>query len=116
MERQQRVLVALRHQLDPLALLLRFSEFVDIAQDSLFTTLSREDITDLARLAEHVDASKVQTHFFFPPTFPEYVNDDALARIRAEVRGVFDTPVVDPAASPTPLPTATPRLEACPAS
>jgi LCP family protein required for cell wall assembly len=115
MERQQRVLVALRHQLDPLAVLLRFSELVDIAQDTLFTTLAREDVTDLARLAERVDASHVQMHFFFPPNFPEYVNDSALERIRADVRGVFDTPAVDPAASPSPTPAATAAPKACPA-
>ncbi|MCI0346027.1 MAG: LCP family protein [Chloroflexi bacterium] len=115
MERQQIVLLALRKQLDPLATLLRFSELVDIAEDSLFTSFSREDVTELARLAQRVSASDVTTHFFIPPEYPEWVTDAALERIRAEVRGVFDVPPPDPSASPTPRPTETPIPEPCPA-
>ena len=114
MERQQAVLLALRAQLDPLATLLRFSELVDIAQDTFFTSLSREDVTDMARLAERVSASDVKTQFFFPPEYPEWVTDEALEKIRSEVRGVFDTPPPDPTASAAATPAATPAAEPCP--
>jgi polyisoprenyl-teichoic acid--peptidoglycan teichoic acid transferase len=114
MERQQAVLLALRAQLDPLATLLRFSELVDIAQDTFFTSLSRDDVTDMARLAERVSASDVETKFFFPPEYPEWVTDEALEKIRSEVRGVFAAPPPDPTASAGPAPTATPVPEPCP--
>ena len=114
MERQQAVLLALRQQVDPLATLLRFSELMDIAQDTFFTTLSREDVTDLARLAARISTSDVETHFFFPPDYPEWVTDEALERIRSEVRGAFDAPPQVRSASPTPGATATPVREPCP--
>jgi LCP family protein required for cell wall assembly len=114
MERQQAVLLALRQQVDPLATLLRFSELMDVAQDTFFTTLSREDITDLARLAKRISTSDVEAHFFFPPDYPEWVTDEALERIRSEVRGAFDAPPQKPSTSATPSPTTTPIPEPCP--
>jgi len=115
MERQQLVLLALRRQLDPLAILLRFSDLVDIAKESFWTTVSREDVTDLARLAQRVDASNVQTRVFVPPEYPELLTAAAIEQIQAEIRGVFDAP--DPAASPSSgaSPTTTPNEEPCPA-
>ena len=116
MERQQLVLLALRRQVDPLAILLRFSDLVDIAKESFWTTVSREDVTDLARLARRVDASNVQTSVFMPPEYPEFLTDAAIEQIRAEIRGVFDAP--DPAASPSPgaSPTTMPNEAPCPAT
>jgi hypothetical protein len=115
MQRQQLVLLALRKQLDPLATLLRFSELLDIAQDTFFTTFSRDDATSLARLAEKVSAKDIETRFFIPPQYPEWVTDESLDRIRSEVRGVFDAPPPDPSASPSASPTAKPSSKPCPA-
>ena len=114
MKRQQLVLLALRRQLDPIAMLLRFSELTDIARDTFWTTISREDVTDLARLAERVSAAEVQTKFFIPPLYPEFLNDKAIEKIRAEVRGVFDSPAPDPSATPD-ASVAPPPAETCPA-
>ena len=115
MQRQQQVLLALRRQIDPLATLLRFNELVDIAKDTFFTSLSREDVTGLARLAEKVGATRVETHFFIPPQYPEWVTDESLERIRSEVRGVFDVPPQEPSDAATPRPTGIPDPEPCPA-
>jgi len=114
MQRQQLVLLALRRQLDPLAMPLRFSDLIDIAKESFWTTVSREDVTDLAQLAQRVDASNVRTKVFMPPEYPEFLTDAAIEQIRAEIRGVFDAP--DPAASPSPdASPPLPNAEPCPA-
>ena len=107
MKRQQLVLLALRQQLDPLKLLPQAADLLELARDNLFTTLTRGEIADLARLARHVDARKVKTYTFVPPKYPSALNDTAIASIRSLVRGIFDR------ANPT-TPSATPKPSATP--
>ena len=55
MRRQQRVIVALARQLDPIAMLPRVPELLEIARDNLWTTIQPDEIADLAELAARVD-------------------------------------------------------------
>ncbi len=105
MQRQQRVLVAVARQLDPIALLPRVPELLDIAQENLFTTIPMDQIANLAVVAARVDTHDIQTIQFSPPTYPEYLNAKAVQKIRDRVATVFD----EPAASPSPTPAATPK-------
>jgi LCP family protein required for cell wall assembly len=90
MRRQQAVLLALRRQLDPLAVLERAPSLLKIARDHLWTTIRREDLAGLAELAARVDARKVKTVRFVPPEYPEYLSSADIKQIRRTVRKVFD--------------------------
>ena len=92
MRRQQAVLLALRRQLDPLAVLERAPELLRIAKDHLWTTVKREDLAGLAELAARVDARQVVTVRFVPPAYPEFLSTSDIKHIRKVVRHVFDDP------------------------
>lgn len=111
MRRQQAVLVALARQADPIALLPRVSELLDIAKDNLWMTLRREDIRSLAQLAERVDPGDVETYQFAPPAYPEFLTSASIKQIRKVARGVFDEGESGTTSSSTPAPS----RERCPA-
>lgn len=90
MARQQAVLLALRRQLDPVALLPRLPELLEIAGQNLWTTLDPDDIADLAELAGRVEAGAVRRVLFVPPTYPSQLDDRAIARIRSVAREIFE--------------------------
>jgi LCP family protein required for cell wall assembly len=90
MLRQQRVLVALRRQMDPIAVLEKAPRLLRIAKDHLWTTLKRSDLAELAALASRVKAGKVQTVRFMPPEYPEYLSTSDVKQIRKVVRHIFD--------------------------
>jgi LCP family protein required for cell wall assembly len=100
MGRQQLVLLALRNQIDPVALLPRIPELLSIAEDNLWTTLAVEDLPGLVDLAARVRAGDVTTITFIPPTYPSHLTTAELNRIRDVVGGVFDGAAPSP--SPTP--------------
>ncbi|MEO8272482.1 MAG: LCP family protein [Chloroflexota bacterium] len=110
MQRQQRVLVALARQLEPLSLLPRVPDLLDIAKDNLLITIPANEIANLAVLAAQVDTSDIETIQFSPPTYAEYLRTKDIARIRDRFATVFDAP----AQSPSPSPAATPKP--CPRS
>lgn len=105
MQRQQRVLVGLARQLDPIALLPQVPDLLEIARDNLWTTIEPNEIANLAVLAARVDAGEIQTIQLSPPTYPEYLTTKTIQRIHDRVATVFD----EPAASPSPTPKSTPR-------
>jgi LCP family protein required for cell wall assembly len=105
MQRQQRVLVALARQLDPIALLSRVTELLDVAQENLLITVPLDQIAELAVLAARVDTGDIQTIQFSPPKYPEFLNAKSIQKIRDRVATVFDAP----AAAPSPTPGATPK-------
>jgi LCP family protein required for cell wall assembly len=105
MKRQQRVLVALASQLDPIAMLPQVPTLLDIAQDNLWTTIDQNEIANLAVLAARVDTGDIQTISIAPPTYPEYLRTADIKRIREAVATVFDAP----AAAPTPSADTTPK-------
>ncbi len=92
MHRQQLVLLALRHQLNPLALVPKIPDLLDAAGSTVWTTLSPTDLKGLLRLASHVQTDRTQSMFFTPPAYAEHLDDAEIARIQAVVRGVFQSP------------------------
>jgi LCP family protein required for cell wall assembly len=99
MRRQQAVLLALRRQLDPVALIPRVPALLEVARDSLWTTIRRSDVRGLARLAARVDVRRVSRILFVPSRYQAHLDTDEIARIRHVVRTVFDgpPPPADPA-------------------
>jgi LCP family protein required for cell wall assembly len=93
MRRQQTVLLALRRELDPVALLPKVPALLSIARDNLWTTLSRADLRSLAKLAERVDVRRVARVLFVPPTYAETLTDPEIARIRSVTRSIFEQPL-----------------------
>ena len=105
MQRQQRVLVAVARQLDPIGLLPRVPDLLDIAKQNLLITIPANEIPNLAVLAARVDTNEIQTIQFSPPTYPEYLGTKDIKNIRSRFATVFD----EPAAAPSPTPSSTPR-------
>jgi LCP family protein required for cell wall assembly len=108
MRRQQRVITALGRQLDPIEMLSRVPELLDVAGNNLWTTLQPDDITSLAQLVTRVDRANVQTYNFWPPTTPQRLDTAGIEHIRDVVATIFD----NPNAEPSPTPEATPKT--CP--
>ena len=104
MKRQQRVLVALARQVDPIGLLPRVPELLEIARDNLWTTIQPNEIAEMAVLAAKVDTSDVRTFQFWPPETPQRLDAKAIQHIRDTVATAFDDPIV-----PEPSSTAAPR-------
>jgi LCP family protein required for cell wall assembly len=102
MGRQQLVLLALRAQLDPVALLPRVPELLSIAEDNLWTTLDLADLPGLVELASRVGTDDIATVTFVPPTYPQHLTIAAIEKIRAVVVGAFDD--LPPLATPSPTP------------
>ena len=109
MRRQQRVITALGRQLDPIGLLPRVPELLDVAGNNLWTTIQPDQIADFAALAARVDRGHVQTYNFWPPTTPQRLDTAGIEHIRDVVATIFDNPTDEP--SPTPDAT----LKPCPA-
>jgi anionic cell wall polymer biosynthesis LytR-Cps2A-Psr (LCP) family protein len=105
MKRQQRVLVALARQVDPLALLPAIPELLDIAGDHLWTTIDPDDIAGLAGLGARMDTRHIARTTFVPPSYPSHLSTSEIRRIRAVVRSVFDEATPDPEASEPPIDT-----------
>ena len=109
MQRQQAVLVALLHQVDPIGILPKVPELLDIAKDNLTVAIPTVDIAGLALLASTVAPDAVARVEFSPPGYPEFLTTKEIAKIQTVVRTVFDAPLASPGASATTTPTPTPR-------
>jgi LCP family protein required for cell wall assembly len=99
MQRQQRVLVALARQLDPIALLPRVPDLLDIAKQNVLITVPANELPNLAVLAARVDTGDIQTIQLSPPTYPESLRTKDIGHIHDRFATVFDHP---PTASPSP--------------
>ncbi len=99
MARQQTVLLALRRQLDPVALVPKVPALLGIARDNLWTTIRRDDLRGLARLASRVDVRRVARILFVPSRYPAHLDAAEIERIRSATRSVFDRPPPAPDAS-----------------
>jgi LCP family protein required for cell wall assembly len=109
MRRQQRVLVALAHELDPIALLPQVPKLLDIAQDNLWTTIDQNEIANLAVLAARVDSAKIGQVMIEPPVYPEVLDTAAIRHVRQTVRNIFNADsgpgsAPAPKANPAPCP------------
>ena len=107
MRRQQRVIVALARQLDPIGLLPRVPDLLAIARDNLWTTIQADEVAELAAFAARVDTDDVQYYLFWPPQTPQRLDTAGIQHVRDVVGGIFDGPA--PSASPTPAPTSEPK-------
>ena len=72
-------------------------------------------------LATRVDARRVKSLMFAPPTYGETITDDEIRQIHKVVRGIFPSQTPDPTATPPPVlapdpedPTLAPTEEADP--
>jgi LCP family protein required for cell wall assembly len=102
MRRQQRVLVALARQVDPVKLATKAAKLLRIARDDLWTTIRRKEIGSLAALAARVDTGRVKRVTFVPPAYASHLTTAEIKRIRKVVRSVFKGAWVE--ATPTPEP------------
>jgi LCP family protein required for cell wall assembly len=109
MRRQQAVLLALHNELDPIALLPRVPDLLDIAKDNLWTTIQPDEIADLAVLAARVDSRDIETFEIAPPKYPEFLNTKEIKSIQRLVQTIFDEPAVAPSPTPDITPKPCPR-------
>ena len=96
MRRQQAVLLALRRQVDPVALVPKVPALLRVARDTLWTTIRRQDVRGLASLAARVDPRRVARVLFVPSNYPEQLDATTIRRIQARVRTIFDRPAPAP--------------------
>ena len=96
MRRQQAVLLALRRQVDPVALVPKVPALLRVARDTLWTTIRRQDVRGLASLAARVDPRRVARVLFVPSNYPERLDATTIRRIQARVRTIFDRPAPAP--------------------
>ena len=114
MGRQQQVLVALLHGVDPLALVPKVPDLLEIAKDNLTLAIPAADLGSLAALASTVDPDSIQRIEFSPPKYLEFLTNKEIGRIQTVVRTIFGSsapasPGPTPKATATPKPTATPK-------
>jgi LCP family protein required for cell wall assembly len=115
MARQQQVLVALLHQIDPIALIPQISNLLDIAKTNVILAIPSADLGSLASLASSVDPATVQKIGFDPQTgYFEYVTSKEITRIQQATADVFATPAANPSASPTASAAPSPTARPCP--
>lgn len=107
MRRQQRVIIALARQLDPIGMLPRVPDLLGIARDNLWTTIQPDQVADMAELAARVDTQDVQYYLFWPPQTPQRLDTAGIQHVRDVVGGIFDGP--SPSSEPTPEPTSEPK-------
>jgi LCP family protein required for cell wall assembly len=108
MRRQQQVLVALARQVDPLALVPKVPDLLEMAKHNLWTTIKVSELSDLAGLAARVDVASVKTILFVPSRYPSLLTSSEISKIRTVVRTAFEG-AEKPTATP---PSATPAT--CP--
>jgi LCP family protein required for cell wall assembly len=92
MRRQQTVLLALRREIDPVALIPKVPALLKVARDTLWTTIRRADVRGLAQLATRVDPRRVARVLFVPSRYPERLDTNEIRQIRIRVRTIFDGP------------------------
>jgi polyisoprenyl-teichoic acid--peptidoglycan teichoic acid transferase len=107
MRRQQRVIVALGRELDPIGLLPKVPKLLEIARDNLWTTLQPGDLAGLAELAARADKKDIQYYLFWPPQTPQRLDTAGIQHVRDVVGTIFDGPASS--SGPTPDPTKAPK-------
>ena len=96
-QRQQRVLVAIRNQVNVATVLPRIDELALAVGRALRTDIPRELVPQLLGLAESIDSRSIRSYIFAPPVYqtenPDssrgYILQPKVAQIRAAVKGAF---------------------------
>jgi polyisoprenyl-teichoic acid--peptidoglycan teichoic acid transferase len=104
--RQQRVLLSLREQADPQALIPRLPELIKALEKAVSTDIPANQLAPLLGLASAVDTKSIRSYVFTPPLYQTefltsprgYIIVPKVARIRAAVNEAF---TVDPAEEAT---------------
>lgn len=101
--RQQRVLLSLREQMNPTAIIANLSELVDALKDSVKTDIKTRDLPKLLSLAASVDTKNIRSFVFSPPAYGNdqvndgrgYIIEPYVSRIQRTVDQAFKlTPAV----------------------
>jgi LCP family protein required for cell wall assembly len=94
--RQQRVLLSLREQADPQALIPKLPELVAALKKAVRTDIPLDQIDELLGLASQVDTANIRSYVFAPPLYQReilsgYYTLPYVDRIRRAVRDAFKT-------------------------
>ena len=103
--RQQRLLLSLREQADPQALIPRLPQLIDALSAAISTDIPSNQLAPLLGLASQIDTKNIRSYVFAPPLYgtetrpsaPVYFIDPNVSRIRAAVRAAFTTDPADEA-------------------
>ena len=103
--RQQRVLLSLREQADPQALIPRLPQLIDAVGSAVSTDIPPDQIAPLLGLASQIDTKDIRSYVFAPPLYgiesapgaAVYSIHARVAQIRAAVRTAFTTDPADEA-------------------
>jgi LCP family protein required for cell wall assembly len=95
--RQQRVLLSLREQADPQALIPRLPDLVQALQQTVKTDIPVDQLAPLLGLASEVDTKNIRSYVFAPPFYQKeflssprgYIIEPNIPRIRAAVQDAF---------------------------
>jgi LCP family protein required for cell wall assembly len=97
LHRQQVTLTSLRHSYDPLEVVARLPELLDLAAERAHISFAPDEWASLAELAVRVDPARIAKIVFEAPDYPRNLRDDTVERIHAKVHGIFDEPEPAPA-------------------
>ena len=75
--RQQRVLLSLREQADPQALIPRLPELVDALKTAVKTDIPLDQLDELLGLASQVDTANIRSYVFSPPLYSQDTCQDS---------------------------------------
>ena len=94
--RQQRVLLSLREQADPQALIPRLPELVAALKKAIRTDIPLDQIDKLLGLASQIDTANIRSYVFAPPLYQQevlsgYYTLPYVDRIRRAVKDAFTT-------------------------
>ena len=103
--RQQRVLLSLREQADPQALIPHLPELVTALKQAVRTDIPVDQLDELLGLASKIDTKSIRSYVFSPPLYQEefqasprgYIIVPRVDAIRAAVRAAFTTDPADEA-------------------
>ena len=103
--RQQRLLLSLREQADPQALIARLPDLIDAVGTAVSTDIPADQLAPLLGLASQIDTKSIRSYVFAPPLYgsetppsaPVYFISPNVSKIRAAVRAAFTTDPADEA-------------------
>jgi LCP family protein required for cell wall assembly len=100
--RQQRVLLSLREQADPQALIPKLPDLVAALRRAVRTDIPLDQLDELLGLASEVDTANIRSYVFAPPLYEQevlsgYYTLPYVDRIRRAVRDAFKTSPLDEA-------------------
>src|SRR4029078_4922334 len=67
--RQQRLLMAMREQVDPIAIIPRIPDLIDALKKTVKTDIPEEELPKLLGLASTVDTRNIRSYVFAPPLY-----------------------------------------------